>query len=51
MRHLRECLGQDLRPVQAFLDLDDLVALHERELMEREERGAKRKNSVEDIHS
>ncbi|KAF9029506.1 hypothetical protein BDZ89DRAFT_1159745 [Hymenopellis radicata] len=51
MRHLRRCLGQEFRQVQPFLDLDDLVALHERELMEREERGAKRKNSVEDIHN
>ncbi|KAF9013758.1 hypothetical protein BDZ89DRAFT_1046650 [Hymenopellis radicata] len=38
MRHLRKCLGQEFRQVQPFLDLDDLVALHERELMEREER-------------
>lgn len=51
LRRLSEHLGPAFPSMRAFLPIDDLMALHEREWMERQERGARRKNSVEDMNS
>lgn len=49
LHNLADYLGPDVRVIQPLINLDDLVALHERECMEREERGSRRRNSVEDM--
>ncbi|KIY68127.1 hypothetical protein CYLTODRAFT_267864 [Cylindrobasidium torrendii FP15055 ss-10] len=51
LRRLSEHLGPAFPAMRAFLPIDDLMALHEREWMERQERGARRKNSIEDMNN